>query len=93
MLPAHNSVVLHLETLEMGKCLLTLSLIKPRYSAKAALKTYEFLIYEDIPYTTSSLRKSVLKCTPKPGCELHFLNKFFYYCLYILLHMYRQTHK
>jgi len=93
MLPAHNIAVLHLETLEMGKCLLTLSLAKPRYSAKAALKIYELFFYEDILYITSSLGKSVLKCTPKPGCELHFLNKFSYYCLYMFLHMYRQTHK
>jgi len=61
MLPAHNTVVLHLETLEMGKCLLTLSLTKPRHSAKAALKIYELFIYEDVLYTTSSLGKSVLK--------------------------------
>ena len=93
MLPAHKTVVLRLETLEMGNCPLTLSLAKPRYNAKEALKTYEFFIYEDIPYTTSSLHKSVLNCKPKPGCELHFLNTFFYYFLYILLHIYRQTHK
>jgi hypothetical protein len=88
MLPAHNIVVLHLETLEMGKCLSTLSLAKPRYNNKAALKTYELFSYE-----ASFLCKSVLKCTPKPGCEFRFLNEFFYCCLYILLHMYRQTHK
>jgi len=93
MLPAHNTVVLHLETLEMGKCLLTLSLAKPRYNAKAAFKTYELFIYEDVPCTTSSLCNSVLKCTLKPGCEFHFLNKFFSFCQYILLCMYRQTHK
>lgn len=92
MLPVHNTAALRLET-EMGKCLLTFSLAKPRYSAKAALKTYELFIYEDVPYTTSSFCKSVLNCTPKPRCEFHFLDKFFYYCLYILLHMCRQTHK
>jgi len=93
MLPVHNTLVLRLGTLEMGKCLLTLSLAKPRKNAKAFLKTYELFVDEAVPYTTSSLRKSVLKCTPKPGCEFHFLNKFFYYCQYILLHMYRQTHR
>jgi hypothetical protein len=63
MLPAHNTVVLHLETLEMGKFPLTLFLAKPRYNAKAAFETYELLIYEDVPCTASSLCKSVLKCT------------------------------
>jgi hypothetical protein len=40
---------------------LTLSMAKPRYNAKAILKTYEMVIYGVIHYLTNSLCKNVLK--------------------------------
>jgi hypothetical protein len=49
------------ETFEMRKCLLTLSLAKPRQNAEAILKTYELIIYGDTHYITNSFCKNVLK--------------------------------
>lgn len=42
------------KTSEMRKCLLTLSLPKPRQMAEATLKTHELFIYEDIRYLANS---------------------------------------
>jgi len=45
----------------MRKCLLTLTLAKPRQNAEAILKTYELFIYGDIHCITDKFRKTALK--------------------------------
>ena len=42
------------KTSEMIKCLLALSLAKPRKKAEATLKTFQLFIYGDIRYTANS---------------------------------------
>ena len=42
------------KTCETRKCLLTLSLAKPRQKAEVTLKTYELFIYGDIRYSANS---------------------------------------
>ena len=45
----------------MSKCLLTLSLSKPRWNSEGILNTHEPFIYGDLYYTGNSFCKNMLK--------------------------------
>jgi hypothetical protein len=53
--------MLVVEIFEMRKCLLTLSLAKPRLDVEEILKSYGLFIYGDIHYITTSFCKNALK--------------------------------
>lgn len=58
---ARDSFAFSAEVFEMSKCLLTLSLSKPRWNSEGILKTHELFIYEDLCYAGNSFCKICLK--------------------------------
>jgi hypothetical protein len=56
-----HSLVLHAETFEMRKPLLTFPLDKPGYNAKAISRNYELFIYGILNYVTNSFCKHFLQ--------------------------------
>jgi hypothetical protein len=55
------SFMLSVETFEMRKHLLTFTLVKPRQTTEAILKTLKLFAYGDVQYITNVFRKKCAK--------------------------------
>ena len=73
-----------METSEIRKCLLAISVAKPRQNAKLILKNYMLYIYGNIHCSISFCKNVIKTATSLPSCELHLFTHFSCFYEYIV---------
>ena len=75
--------MLLMDTFEIRKCLLAVSVAKMRQNSKLIFKNYMLYVYGDV-HCRISFCKNVIKKTLSPSCESHLFTHFSYFYEYIV---------